>query len=220
MAFRIDLPAEIKLAVDVGEGVITGLASAFGNVDLHGDTIAPGAFTKALQKVNSGERKVAMLDHHRMDAPVGKWTQFRETDRGLEIQGRLTMGVNRARELYELAKDGALGGLSIGFRTVKDRMDQDRKTRIIEEVDLFEVSLVSIPANPMAKIEAVKLAPEIETRRDFERALREHFGFTANQAKSIASGGWRGEARDEPSDCDLSELRKAVEGLKALSGAL
>ena len=216
MAYRVDLPAEIKMGAE--EGVIIGLASTFGNVDLDGDVIERGAFTKSLGRITSGERTMAMLDHHRMDRPIGKWTDYRETERGLEVTGKLTMGVERARELYALAKDGALGGMSIGFRTVKDRYDRDKGARVIEEVDLLEVSLVSIPANPSAKIEAVKMFDRIETRVEFERALRDSLGFTANMAKSIAANGWKGgEARNEPSDVSAEELRKAVEVLKELA---
>ncbi len=214
---RLTIPAEIK-ALDGDEGMIAGLGSTFGNVDLHGDIIERGAFADSIAAYTRGERHIAMLDHHRMDAPIGRWTKVEETEAGLSMEGRLTMGVQRARELRDLARDKALGGLSIGFRTIEDEYDRDSKARRIKRVELMEVSLVSIPANPEARIQNVKLAPDIRTRCDFERALREQLGFTARMAKAIAAGGWKGEPRDEASDVDLSELRNAVDGLKALAG--
>lgn len=216
---RLTIPAEFKMD-DGAEGLITGLGSTFGNVDLHGDVIEEGAFAESIDAFMSGGRHIAMLDHHRMDSPIGKWVSIRETDRGLEMQGRLTLEVQRAKELRALARDGALGGLSIGFRTLADRYDRERQVRIIEKVELLETSLVSMPANPKARIESVKLAPEIETVRDFERALVEQLGFSRNAAKSIAAGGFKGDVRDAPPETTPDNLRDAVAGLKALSQRL
>lgn len=219
---RLDMPAEIKAdGQTVGE--IRGLASTFGNTDSYGDVIEPGAFAKSLarRKADTNASPIAMLDHHRMDSPIGKWTHIEETERGLEVVGKLTMDVQRAKELYALAKDGALGGLSIGFRTVADRIDRQRQVRIIEEIDLLEVSLVSIPANEQAKIEHVRLAPEIATKREFERALVEQLGFSRNAAKSIAARGFMDDdLRDGAlSEDDLTDLRDAAAGFKALAEA-
>ena len=209
---RLELAAEVK-AVDGQEGVISGLASTFGNIDLHGDIIAPGAFQDSL-----GQRKgVAMLDHHDMRAPIGRWTRMYETERGLEVEGQLTLEVQRARELYALAKDGALGGMSIGFRVMDDEVDRASGVRTIKQVDLMEISLVAMPANPQAVIERVKDVNDITSKRDFERALVEVLGFSRNAAKGIAARGYVDDARDEPSDTVLTDLREAVDALKALT---
>jgi len=181
--------AEIKTVGTDNTGVFTGLASMFGNKDLHGDVIQKGAFTKSLARMKSEGRRPAMLDHHRMDAPVGVWDTITETEKGLEAQGTLTMAVTRAAELHALAKAGALTGLSIGFRTIDEEFKNG--TRIIKEIDLWEISLVTMPANEEARIQDVKHALNIQDKREFEQALRSQLGFSANAAKSIASSGWK-----------------------------
>ena len=214
---RLQFECEIK--ADGGQGVIRGLASTFGGIDSYGDRIERGAFAGSVALIKSGKRKLAMLDHHNMSAPVGVWTSIRETERGLEVEGKLTLEVQRARELYALAKDGALGGMSIGFRSIRDEYDSAEKIRILKEIDLFEVSLVAMPANAEAVIESVRSADDIRTIRDFERALVSQLGFSRNAAKSIAADGFKGDARDEP-PADLDNLRDAVAGLMALSAQL
>lgn len=215
MDYKIDLPSSIK--ADGDTGTIIGLASTFGNVDHVGDIIAPGAFTAALDLIGRGERTVAMLDHHNQNSPIGRWDSLKQTERGLEVSGRLSMGVQRSRELFELAKDGALGGMSIGFRSKADEYDQATGIRTLKQIDLFEVSLVAMPMNPMAKIEIVKMSGGIETIRDFEQALVSQLGFSRNAAKSIAAGGYRSDARDGPDNsAELADLLDAATALKTL----
>lgn len=227
MKLKLDIPAEIKLGDTEESGMIYGYASTFGNIDAGGDIVEKGAFARSIEKSIQEGRLIAMLDHHDMRAPVGRWNTFKETDDGLVVEGKLTMGVQRARELHSLAKDKALGGLSIGFRTVSDRYDSKRGARVIEELDLFEVSLVSIPMNSKAVITAVKSQEDITTRVDFEKALRDVLGFSHGAAKSIASNGFadyaRNEqfanedyARNEQSDPSPEDLRKAADGFDAL----
>lgn len=201
--------AEIKTVGTDATGVFTGLASMFGNTDLHGDVIAKGAFTKSLAKLRTEGRRPAMLDHHKMDAPVGVWDSIVETEKGLEAQGTLTMGVTRAAELHALAKAGALTGLSIGFRTVDEEFKSG--TRIIKEIDLWEISLVTMPANEEARIQDVKHAVNIKDKRELEHALRSELGFSANAAKSIASNGWKSaDSRDVTAELLDGDLREVV----------
>lgn len=217
MLCRMDMACEFKM--DQEQGEIIGLGSTFGNIDLAGDVIEKGAFQRSVAEFGSGERFVAMLDHHKMDAPVGRWVRIAESERGLEVTGKLSMRVGRAQELAALAADGALGGLSIGFVTKDSRIDPDRNIRYITEIDLREISLVSIPANPKAKIEAVKMdvADEISTERDFERALVLHLGYSRRQAKAITAAGFKSSVRDERDEIDADALRDAVEGFKRLA---
>ena len=81
----------------------------------------------------------------------------------------------------------------------------------------METSLVAMPANPQAVIERVKDVNDITSKRDFERALVEVLGFSRNAAKGIAARGYVDDARDEPSDTVLTDLREAVDALKALT---
>ena len=133
-----------------------GYASLFNIVDEGGDVILPGAFAASLRA--SGAEGVRMLFQHDPAQPVGVWEVIREDGRGLYVRGRLTPGVARARELLALMRDGALDGLSIGFRTRKAIRDARAGLRRLYELDLWEISLVTFPMLPGARISAVKAA--------------------------------------------------------------
>lgn len=175
----------LDLKAEGDEGVIVGYGSVFGNVDSWGDIIAPGAFRATL-----ADRMPKMLWQHDMDAPIGKWEEAREDDRGLFLRGRLMVTLAKAREAYEMVKGGIIDGLSIGYRTRDYEMDG--QTRRLKAVDLYEVSLVTIPANDLATITGVKA--EDMTERDFEEMLRRQ-GFSRSAAKIIVADGWKGYRR-------------------------
>lgn len=132
------------------EGVFEGYAAVFGNVDLQGDVIDPGAFTKTL-KENS---KFPLLWQHQPDQVIGVTLEAREDDKGLWIKGQLNLLVAKAKEVYALLKQGAIRGMSIGYDTIKDAWDG--KVRHLKEIKLWEPSIVTFPANPLAGVEAVK----------------------------------------------------------------
>lgn len=147
---RVDLDLE-----DVaGDGRFSGYASIFGKIDLGRDIIEPGAFARSLAKRGPGE--VRMLFQHDPDQPIGRWTAIREDDRGLYVEGRLALGVRQGREVHEMMKSGALDGLSIGFQTVKSRADRPGGIRRIMDADLWEISVVTFPMQPGARVTAVK----------------------------------------------------------------
>ncbi|WP_110031909.1 HK97 family phage prohead protease [Hoeflea marina] len=154
---RVDLALE-----DVsGDGRFSGYASLFGTMDLGRDIIEPGAFARSLASRGPGE--VRMLYQHDPEQPIGRWTTIREDTRGLHVEGRLALGVTRAREVHELMKSGALDGLSIGFQTVKSRADRKTGARRILAADLWEISVVTFPMQPGARVTQVKQA---SARRD------------------------------------------------------
>ena len=131
-----------------------GYASLFGTVDLGRDTVEPGAFARSLEK--RGTRAVRMLYQHDPSEPVGAWLVLKEDRRGLYVRGRLTLSSARGREVHALMRDGALDGLSIGFRTVRARTDARTGVRRLLELDLWEISIVTFPMLPGARVEAVK----------------------------------------------------------------
>lgn len=145
---------ELKASVAVDDaGVITGVAWPFGTADRVGDMIEKGAFRQA-------KGPLPMLAFHRPDDPVGVWTDIGEDARGLTVKGRLLIDdLPRAREVRALVQSGAVTGLSIGFMTVKA---ENRKGggRTIRAVDLLEISLVSVPAHPGARVTGAKTAAE------------------------------------------------------------
>lgn len=129
---------------------IEGYASTFGNLDRDGDIIAKGAFTNTLTK-----RKPEFIYQHQMDKPIGVWDSLVELEEGLFVKGRMPRANSLVRDIESLAKMGALKSLSVGFNVVVADTAPDG-VRVIKEIDLWEISIVTIPANPEARITGVK----------------------------------------------------------------
>lgn len=136
------------------EGTFEGYASVFEVVDDQRDRVAPGAFRRSLE--SHGPQGIKLLWQHDARQPIGVWEDVREDEKGLYVKGRLLLEVQRAREAYALLKAGALDGLSIGYSTIEASFDERSGVRRITEVDLWEVSLVTFPANMQARVGAVK----------------------------------------------------------------
>ena len=139
------------------DGTVEGYASLFGEIDQARDMVLRGAFTETLNR--RGVRRIPMLFQHDPAEPVGIWLELREDHRGLYARGRLIPEVKRARELLSLLRAGAVDGLSIGFRTVKGRIDPRTRIRSLVAVDLWEISIVTFPLLAGARVAAVKEAP-------------------------------------------------------------
>ena len=131
-----------------------GYASLFGIVDLGRDTVMPGAFAESLARRGAGG--VRLLWQHDPSQPIGVWQVLREDARGLFVRGRLNPAVARAREVFALLRQGAIDGLSIGYRTVTARTEPRTGVRRLLKVDLWEISLVTFPLLPQARVTAVK----------------------------------------------------------------
>jgi HK97 family phage prohead protease len=160
------------------DGTFEGYASVFGNIDAVRDVVAPGAFAGTLR---SG-RRVKMLWQHDPAAPIGRWVSLAEDRKGLFARGQILRDIPRANEVYTLMKNEAVDGLSIGFRTIDDETDPRNGVRTLKSVDLYEISVVTFPANEMATVGVVKDgfdAAELEAElraaglapHDAERAL-------------------------------------------------
>lgn len=133
------------------DGHFTGYASLFGVPDLGRDVVAPGAFSASLARRGPGG--VRMLWQHDPAEPIGRWLALSEDGRGLRVEGRLNLAVQRAREIDALMREGAVDGLSIGFRTLGATPER-AGTRRLHAVDLWEISLVTFPLQPGARIGA------------------------------------------------------------------
>jgi HK97 family phage prohead protease len=147
------LPSTSRVSF-ASDGTVEGYASLFGEVDHARDMVMPGAFTQTLQ--NRGLRRIPMLFQHDPSEPVGIWLELREDWRGLWAKGRLIPEVARGRELLALVREGAIDGLSIGYRTVRGRIDPKTRIRRLYQVDLWEVSIVTFPLLTGARVHAVK----------------------------------------------------------------
>ena len=168
------------------DGSFSGYASIFGLPDLSNDIIEKGAFAKSLSTRRSSG--VRMLWQHDAAEPIGVWTDIREDARGLYVEGRLAKGVARAREALELMRAGGLDGLSIGFRTVKARKDARTGLRHIVEADLWEISVVTFPMLPQARINNLKA--DLPTVREFERWLTRDAGLSRFAARLVIAKGY------------------------------
>lgn len=147
------------------EGAFTGRASVFGVVDSYGDIVAKGAFKKTLKE----KRQFPVLWSHDVSRPIGVISGS-EDEVGLTVEGRLNLDVQLAREVRSLMKQGAVDGLSIGFQTVKEGKDKETGSRILQEINLWEVSACVFQACPGAVVDEVK-AEDIQTVASKEPGL-------------------------------------------------
>ncbi len=184
----IEIKSNIKAYYDDEEdknyGTFEGYGSVFGNKDLGNDVIEAGAFTKSLK--GKKPQSVKLLYQHKSDMPIGVFDEIKEDEHGLVVKGRLALKTQAGAEAYELLKMGALDGLSIGFRVNPEKVSYDRRAnkRIIKEVDLMEVSLVTFPMNPQALVRSVK-GQEISIR-EWEKGMRDAFNLSRSEAKMAA----------------------------------
>lgn len=144
---------EVRFATD-DAGVFSGYAAIFGEADSYGDTIKPGAFRKTIaSRKNRGP--VAMFWNHDPGKPIGIWTSIAEDTKGLKVTGRLILETAAGAEAYALLKAGAVTGLSIGFNAVKS-VRGPNGGRVLTELDLIEVSAVTLPAASRARVTNIK----------------------------------------------------------------
>ena len=166
-----------KLEVKQLEGrEFEGHGSVFGNVDLGGDIVVPGAFKRSLAEHKKSSSLPGMFWMHDPSRVAGKWLDMGEDDRGLKVKGILA-DTPLGNEIHTLLKMDAVSGLSIGYRTVDQDWDEDGN-RLIKEAELWEVSVVSLPMNPLAQVAHVKSqlsarGEYVPTAKEFERILRE-----------------------------------------------
>lgn len=156
----------------VSDGVVVqGYASLFGAPDQGNDVVMPGAYAVALTRLASEGRRVKMLWQHDPAQPIGVWDEVREDARGLWVKGRVLDSVAQGREAAALVAAGAIDGLSIGYRTVRAEKN-DRGQRLLKELELWEVSLVTFPMLTSARVQSKGDDPG-GTLRGMAAALRD-----------------------------------------------
>ena len=186
--------AGLALDAIATDGTFSGYASLFGAVDLAKDVVEPGAFARSL--ASRGTAGIRMLFQHDPAEPIGSWSEIREDARGLFVRGRLATDVARAREVLSLMRGGALDGLSIGFRSVRASRDPRTGIRRIREADLWEISVVTFPMLPGARVDTVKARRHLPTIREFEAWLTRDAGLTRGEAKAVIADGFAGLLRE------------------------
>ena len=207
----------VGLSLDAieADGVFSGYASLFGRVDLGKDVVEKGAFAASLKARSASG--IRMLFQHDPAEPIGVWTDIREDARGLFVRGKLTRDVARAREVLSLMRGGALDGLSIGFRAVRTRKDSGSGVRRILEADLWEISVVTFPMLPDARIDTVKGRKRLPTVREFESWLTRDAGLTRGEARRVIARGFADLVRGRdavPEDRLAGSIRAATRMMK------
>ncbi len=207
---RLDIELNIKAVAETGE--FEGYGSVFGVKDSYGDIVVPGAFAKSLSNWKAKEMLPAMLWQHRMDEPIGIFTEMYEDEVGLFVKGRLLIEDDpMAKRAHAHMKAGSISGMSIGYILNDWEWDRNKEAYILKEIELWEVSLVTFPANDEARVAEVKSAlssGELPAPSLVERCLRDA-GFSRTQAKTIIGGGYKA-LRDAGDTSKLDSLHSLL----------
>ena len=201
----------IKIAPAQAErGVIEGYGACFESTpDLQGDIVIPGAFLKSLSR-----NLPAMVWAHDLSRPVGRWTDAGEDATGLWLKGRLNLDTEAGREAHSHVIAGDVTGLSIGYGVPPGGARPGRKSgeRVLSELDLYEVSPVSVPAMRNARITSAK---SLGSQRELQDLLF-HGGLSRGASAKIAAAGWQVFNRDQ----DQPDLNRLEARIKAATAAL
>lgn len=197
------------------DGTFDGYGSVFGVKDSYSEIVESGAFSDSLSAHKSKGTMPALLWQHRSGEPIGVYTSMEEDSIGLKVSGQLALKTARGAEAYELLKMKAISGLSIGFMTREDSYDKLTGIRTLKKVDLWEVSLVTFPANDAARVQGVKNIEQIENIRDAERYLRES-GLSRSEAVAFLSRCKSLGQRDAEGD----EMKRLIDALTKRGQAL
>jgi uncharacterized protein len=165
-------PFALKTIQDTG--IFKGYASMYNIRDSHKDIVKPGAFDRALQESNTQGRWPKMLWQHDPAQPIGVWTRMQSDAQGLLVEGRLFLNLQKGHEAYTLLKEGVVDGLSIGYEATKAR--RQGQHRILEDITLHEISLVTFPSNESARILHVKKDQDPDSYPDPWIHVREAIG--------------------------------------------
>jgi len=211
MTAQLDVTFELKALSD---REFSGYGSVFGNVDLGGDVVVPGAFKRTLAEHRKAGTMPQMFWMHKADEVPGVWLEMREDDKGLFVKGEL-VDTTLGNDMRTLLKKKAVRGLSIGYRT-RDADFDDDGNRLLKEIELWEVSLASLAMNPLAQVSAAKArlsdgGEYVPTEREFERFLREA-GYSRKVAMRIASKVFDSEDTSGTLDMPVRRDAESVEG--------
>lgn len=217
-----DLPlqlVELKVIKAKGDSDLfefEGYGSVWDSVDSYGDTIVKGAFAESLKA-----RRPMMFFGHSPGRVPGKWIQYKEDDKGLFLRGQLTPGHSEAEDLEASLRHESISGLSIGgYTTGAEWIEEDGKFvgRKINKFELYEVSVVSMPAEDNARIDGTSLKAlldECETPAELEDLLREVAGMSKSMATAFVARSRR-IARGEPAEREAPKVAAAQELLDAM----
>lgn len=187
-------PLEVKAVSD--DGSFEGYGSVFNVIDSYRDIVLPGAFKKSIAEHRQKKSMPALLWQHDPSQPIGVWDSMEEDGHGLKMTGRFALGTQRGKEAHELLKIGAVKGLSIGFTIADDGEEYNEEHSVwhLKEINLWETSVVTFPANQDAQVTEVRTALEqgvFPNIREFEQFLMRDAGFSRSQARTILNQGYK-----------------------------
>lgn len=217
MGRKIEKRTSLDFRATKEDNGFSGYAASFWNVDSYGTAMAPGAFKKTIQERSS---KIPVLWNHNTDIPVGKHLELREDDKGLFVNIGIADDGAEGTTLLKRLRFGVPIGMSFGFATIRDRSANDddpidmstapawvmengrRDVRVITEVQYWESSPVTFPANENSTIDAIRSA-YLEEQAEFLNSLLE----------DLRSGGLKLE------DARLPMLQSVVDAYKERAAA-
>lgn len=168
-------------------GTFSGYASVFGNRDSAGDVVQKGAFARTLAEWAQKGRMPPMLWQHDRKQPIGCFTLMKEDDKGLYVEGKLLIDdIPQAKTAHALLKNKVLGGMSIGYSVQNWEYDKVNSVLNLLELKLYEVSLVTFPANEQATVDNVKNG--LPEREIIIKHLKD-LGFSQKQAEAFCDSG-------------------------------
>jgi len=211
---ELDFTLDVKSLSD--DGVIEGIAAGYGDIDHGGDQMMPGAISASLE----GKKSIPMLLFHDQKRPAGAWTEWRETPAGLHVKGRFAMDTDDGRYAHAHTKSGGLTGLSVGYRTLRQRFEQ--KARQLLQVALHEISLVTVPMHDRARVLSVKTLHDMQMRlaagdrletREMEELLKKSLGLSNAEAERAVRVNFAGQG--VPADTANEDGSAFLRGLLA-----
>jgi uncharacterized protein len=211
----------LAIQPDADTGTFSGYAARFNTEDLGHDIILPGAFRTSLAARKADG--IRMLFQHDPAEPIGVWDELHEDALGLYAKGHLLPDVARAREVLALIRGGAVDGLSIGFRAVRASKDAKTGLRRISEIDLWEISIVTFPMQPDARIAMVKSHPfagRTPTSKEFERWLTRDAGFSRSEARALSAHGLKGLSATRNAGLGINDERRLISTIQAATRLL
>lgn len=207
------LAAHFKVKQVGDDGTFSGYGSVFDHVDSYSDVVHRGAFLDSLKAWSQRGGLPSMLWQHKFDEPLGIYTRMEEDERGLYLEGRLLIEDDPlAKRAYAHLKAGSLTGLSIGYSIAPGGAEWDNGAGVyrLKKLDLWEVSLVTFPANDAARVETIKSA--LQGPRQFEKFLRDA-GLSRTEAKALMADGYKGISQR---DAGMGGLLDEINNLTAL----
>ena len=192
MEFKFTALDTIEMAADARS--VKGYASVFGHVDSYGDTVVKGAYAAAIKGL--GSRGLPMLWQHDTDSLIGRWTSLKEDDHGLLVEGELTPAHTIADNVHASLKAGHVDGMSIGYGVPPGgSSERGDGIRVLKKLNLYEVSIVVMPADGNARVSDVK-AVDLqfrEFRALLQKAVRDAgFDLSRKEAEALMAHGFEG----------------------------